>query len=52
MLPVTGTTLEARLLGLKPEEQDDAAVNDEIHEWKNIVAGNFESNLGEDGLDC
>lgn len=52
MLPTTGATLASRLLGLKPEEVDDAMVSDVIGELNNIVAGNFKSNLCDASLDC
>lgn len=52
MQPAAATALAAKLLGLKPEELDDAAVHDVIGELNNIVAGNFKSNLCDAGLEC
>jgi CheY-specific phosphatase CheX len=52
MTPATATTLASRLLGLAPEELDEAAVNDVIGELNNIVAGNFKSNLCDASLEC
>jgi chemotaxis protein CheX len=52
MLPATATILASRLVGLPPEELDEASVDDVIGELNNIVAGNFKSNLCDAGLDC
>jgi CheY-specific phosphatase CheX len=46
-------TIAASILGLKPEEMNDAGeIRDVAGELLNIMTGNFKSNLCDAGLDC
>lgn len=50
--PKSAKMVAAKLLGMTPDEIDDATTNDTIGEVVNIMTGNFKSNLCDAGLDC
>ena len=53
MNPASARTIAGTILGLKPEEMNDAnEIRDVAGELLNIMTGNFKSNLCDAGLDC